>query len=453
LSTDASYRFERGVDPHGTLQALDRAAALIAELATGRLLKGRIDAHPKPSPIREIPLNVETANRLLGTRISRQEMADLLTAIEFEVEPIDESNLRVTVPSFRVDVSRFEDLNEELARLHGYDRVATTFPAIPSTGVALSERIRIRRRIREWMCTAGFSEAICYSFIGADSADRLGLASDDRRRRAVPILNPLSEDQAVMRTTLLPGLLETIRRNLLLQNRNLRLFEIGNVFFDSADADRQPLEVELLAGLWSGARNRASWLGKPQPCDFYDLKGALETLLKGLNLPPGEYTRAEPQDCPYLRPGHTAVVQVAGEPVGHIGEIHPRVLAAYDVDQPVFAFELNAEHLIRQAPPLQESRPLPRYPSVARDVTLIIPAATEAARILDFAANFDEPLMESIEVFDVYAGDPIPKGKKSISFRLVYRSDKGTLEDEAVNRLHRSITGRVVRQFNAGLPA
>jgi len=451
LSSDASYRFERGVDPQGTIKALNRATRLMLEIAGGNLVSGLIDAHPKPVPDRTIQLSTHNTNRLLGTEFTADEITSLLESIEFDVDKNDSQILAVAPPSFRVDVMRPEDLMEEVARLSGYNNIPLTYPQMPAQAKPILKILNVRNRIKRLMAGLGFSEAITYSFIARDSCDRLELKDGDLRRKTVAILNPLTEEQAVMRTSLIPGLLETMHRNLAQQEKDLKLFEIGKVYF-AQGADRLPEEEEMLAGLWSGLRYDASWHGKEVACDFFDLKGVVESLLQTLGVANIEFSGLADIACSYTRPGYSAQVQAGNQPVGYMGEVHPHILNNFDVKQTTYIFELNINQLLTVIPDLKKSQPIPKFPAVTRDATLIVDHGVESQSVLKHVEQLDEALIEDLHLFDVFAGDPIPAGKKSISLRIVYRSSTRTLEDEEINQLHKAITGKVIRKFNASLP-
>ena len=451
LSTDASYRFERGVDPDGTITAINRAAKLMAEITGADIVPGLIDEHPQPASSSRITLSVSDTNRLLGTDLKRDTVQALLQAIEFAVEPKNDNHLVVTPPSFRVDVSRPEDLMEEVARHWGYNKIPSTYPAIPARGRAVNSRLILRRILKQFMVGFGFSEVINYSFIAANSSDRLRLHRDDPRRNTVVILNPLTEEQAEMRISLVPGLLETVHRNLSKQEKNLRLFEIGKIY-TGRGREELPLESEILAGLLTGSLREDSWLGGERVCDFYDLKGVVEALLDRLGVNGIEFKKLERNDCSYSRPGYSALILADARPLGRIGEIAPPVLNDFDLKQTAYIFELDVDELLPMIPTAKVSRALPKFPSVSRDATLIVDKSVEAGRILKGVEELNEELIEAVQLFDVFEGRPIPSGKKSISFRIVYRSAQRTLEDEEVNRLHKSITSTLLDQFKATLP-
>ncbi len=453
LNTDASHRFERGVDPNGTITALNRATQLITEIGGGKCVKGVIDEYPLPFSETTIDISSRRLNRHLGTRLDTAAIEKYLTSIEFEIKKIDEDKLQVTPPSCRVDIRRFEDITEEIARLFGYNNIETTFPLIPAEARHPDKKIDLRDRAKMLMTGLGFSEAINYSFISKQSCDHLELPPDDPKRKMVDILNPISVDQAVMRTSLIPGLLETMKLNISVQNKNLKLFEIGHVFFHTGQEDNQPDEVEMLAGLWTGTRVDSAWSLKEINCDFYDIKGVLEELLRNLGLVKTTFTRMPPEFCLYTKPGLTARILDENEPIGLVGEVHPKVLRNYDLKQTAFIFELNFDRLIQSIPDTKSARPIPKFPATSRDITLIIDNDIETYKIIETVEMLKEKLVEHLHLFDVFGGDPIPKGKKSVSFRITYRSSEETLEDNRVNHIHKTITNQLIKTFDATLPA
>ena len=452
LGTDASHRFERGVDPEGTLIALNRASQLAAEVSGGRLIGGVVDEHPVKTTPKTIHLNTEQTNGFLGTDLSRDTMADFLTAIDFDVKKIDDRTLAAIPPSFRVDIGRPVDLMEEIARLSGYDTIPTTFPSI-SAGTRLPSRdLDLRDRIRHLMRGFGFTEAVTYSFMSRVSCDRLRLPPDDPRKRLVEILNPLTEDQTVMRTSVIPGLLEVMQRNISQQVRDLKLFEMGKIFINT-DQEALPEETEMLVGLWTGAGVPASWHADITDCDFYDTKGAVEGLFSGLKLSHSRYTRRPSDTCLYLRPGYAADIALGDAVVGSMGEIRPEVLSDFEIKQTAFVFELDLNRLFSMVPDTYKVKPISKFPAISRDVTMIVDRQIESGTILERVHRFGEELVESLHFFSVFDGHPIPVDKKSVSFRITYRSGTETLQDETINRLHKDISDRLIKAFNAALPA
>ncbi|MCU0593023.1 MAG: phenylalanine--tRNA ligase subunit beta, partial [Desulfobacterales bacterium] len=346
---------------------------------------------------------------------------------------------------------RPEDLIEEVARLSGFDTIPTTFPRLPAGERPPAGRLELRQRIKTVLTGFGFTEVITYSFIHGLSCDRLVLPADDPRRQTVTVLNPLAEDQSVMRPSLVPGLLETLRFNLAQQTRRLKIFEIGKVFLQRSGAEL-PEEPEMIAGLWSGSRDPLSWHAKEAPCDFYDLKGAVEGLLGALHLQTVEVAHMAEAQCFYTRPGYSGRILCDGREIGLIGELHPRVRATFDLKQTAFLFELEIEALEALLSQTRYRMRAQRFPAVARDITLIVDPSLEARTILNAVAAMNLDLLESIQLFDVFSGGPIAAGKRSLSFRLTYRSPEKTLEDDEVNTLHQFVTERLLGSFQATLP-
>ncbi len=452
VNSDASHRFERGVDPEGTVYALERAACLMAEVSGATIISGVIDEHPIPSEPQPIELNTSKTNLHLGTALTQAEMQRFLESVGFSVTPLDPENLSVVAPTFRVDVSRPEDLMEEVARLWGYNNIVTTFPKTSTQSRVPERTLSLKEIIKDQMAGFGFAEAINYSFTSKASCDRLRLPAAAERRRMLDVLNPLSEEQAVMRTSLIPGLLEAMGKNLSHQVKNLRLFEVGKIFL-SKGQDQLPEEVETLSALWTGLRTPTTWQIQPEACDFYDLKGVVESLLASLYLDNSSFSTLPAEACHYTRVGHSARIQIGATDIGRIGEVHPQVLETYDLKQTAFIFEINLDRLIPLIPEVKMFSAIPKFPAVSRDVTLILDNFILAGDIVNSIRKLDESLLENVHIFDLYSGDPIPKGKKSISMRLTYRSATETLSDQAVNRIHGHITDHLIKTFNASLPA
>lgn len=469
LNTESAYRFERGCDPEGTLTALDRAADLMAELGGGRLATGTIDECPKPFHRAPIHLSVRESNRLLGTELTSDAIQKLLESIGFAVkkEKKDDDAFVVTPPSWRVDMERPVDLMEEVARLSGYDAIPATLPTLSGEARLPQKGRDTRKAIRSLMAGFGFSEAITYSFISSDSCDRLRMAEKDPGRHAVVILNPLSAQQAVMRTTLAHNLFETVARNMSRRSTDLKLFEIGKTFVASGDdalpddalppdllpPDLLPKETETLFCVQTGVRQERAWNRKEVDCDFYDMKGIAEGLFQGLRVDNVAFSALPDPLCGYVKNGHAAAITLNGKQIGLVGEANPEVLNAYDISRPVFIFEINIDILTAAVPDAIAALSLPTFPAVSRDITVIIDRDVETGRILEAIRAFPEELTEDVRVFDVFTGSPIPEGKVSATFRLTYRSDHRTLSDAEATRINKKITDRLMDAFDADLPA
>jgi phenylalanyl-tRNA synthetase beta chain len=299
----------------------------------------------------------------------------------------------------------------------------------------------------------GFTDAINYSFISEKACDYLRYPAEDRRRRCVRVLNPLSEDQGVMRTSLLPGLLENVRSNAAQQVKSLRFFEAGRIYL-ARDEGALPEEREMLAGLWAGLRSEATWHSKPLECDFYDLKGVVESLFEALRMDGVKYVRMPDADCIELRPGSAARILLDGdEPVGIIGELHPESVRQLGLKQTVYIFEIDLARIYDRAPESKKICPVPKFPAIFRDITIIVDQNIEAQRIISQARAQKSELVEDLCLLDVFQGDPIAPGKKSASMRVTYRSNIKTLDDEDIRLLHESITRGIMDAFGATLPA
>jgi len=421
------------------------------ELGGGTLVSGVIDVKGRiPQPV-TITLTVEETNRLLGTDLDGAEIKRLLASIEFQVEDIGAETLAVTAPSFRVDIARTVDLIEEVARLTGYNQIPRTYPLLAAETRQPSKALMERDRIKRIMTGFGFTEAINYAFMDNHAGDRLKLGGDDDRRRFVEILNPLTEDQTVMRTSLIPGLLKSMHHNISRQVKRIELFEVGKVFIQKKKQGL-PEETEMLGGILSGAASPLAWKVKEAPFDFYDMKGVVGGLLSALNIDNAVFTALPDDQCCYTRPGHTARIAHSDAVLGLVGELSPEVLKAHDLKQRAWIFELDLTRLYNLIPDFNQAGVIPKFPATSRDATIIIDRSVEAGNILDYVQNMGEALVESIAIFDVFTAPPISEGKKSVSFRVTYRSLTETLEDEVVNMRHKEITFKVIQQFDAGLP-
>lgn len=449
IATDASHRFERGVDPEGPVFAMKRAVSLMAELCDARIAKGIIDEYPlKHEPV-TVDLNVDALNVRLGTDFDRDTMGEILSSVEFGVESVGDDRLCVHVPSFRVDVLRPEDLSEEVARLWGYNKIKTSYPLVPAKGKVLSPMLMLRGQIRDLMSGFGFFEAINYNFIHGASCDRLLLSDSDPRRVVETILNPISDQMSVLRTSLVPGLLETMKRNNSQQSFSVKLVELGKVFFAKQKGEL-PSEKERVAGLITGNRSEQAWYSKKVPVDFFDLKGFVEGLLSGLFIKDARFSRIEDQ-CPYFEAGHGAVITVGNKVLGNLGKIDSRVLKNYGLKQDAYVFDLSVDAILEVMPKEIQAAALPKFPSISRDMTLVVRDDCEVGQILDFIAEFSkkQALIEKCYLFDVFSGQPLEDGTKSFSFRVVYRSAAKTLTEKNIQKVHTQLSGRMVDKFSA----
>jgi phenylalanyl-tRNA synthetase beta chain len=448
LSTEASIRFERGIDPNGSLRAADRAADLMAALAGGKVSRGAVDAYPQKIEPLQIPLRVSRVNQILGTSIHGEEIQTHLQNLQLQVRENGADSFRVTAPTYRVDLTREIDLIEEVARLHGFHRIPVT---LPSGRVSPKKKTSMqigKEKAKDLLTGFGFREVITYSFISPQVLLDLQIPPDERKARGLRIRNPLSEDQAVMRTTLLPGLLHTVRSNLNRQNLDLRLFELGRVFFPKGPED-QPEEVEFLAGILCGLRDEESWAKPRAECDFFDLKGALEGLFEGMGVFGVQFL--PDAQIPFLHPGKACRVNVKGEDVGILGEVNSAVGEIFDVEEKVFLFELDFQKVVSRMTERRTFTLLPRYPAVTRDLAVVVDESVAAGDILQALRKEGQGWIKEIRLFDLYRGNPVPSGRKSLAFRLVYQKEDRTLTDREVNEFHQKLVGLLAREYKGAL--
>ncbi|MFP3869279.1 MAG: phenylalanine--tRNA ligase subunit beta [Syntrophobacteria bacterium] len=448
ISTESSYRFERGVDPEGVITALDRAAQIMAELGDGKLAAGLLDVYPAPVHRETLRLRVSRANRFLGTNLSMEEIRRHLESIQLKVRSSGEDVLEVDSASFRPDLTREVDLIEEVARLAGYDRIPSTVPLARVTSAKPPADRTIRQQAKEILVSLGFCEIISYSFISRRAIELLRLADGDRRRRLLPLRNPLSEEQAVMRTSLVPGMLETAAANQRRNNYNLRLFELGKIFFPRGSKEL-PEERFNLCGLLCGLRRPAAWNEPSVKCDYFDIKGAVEALMVGLGVGDPRWSVHAP--ATYLRPQACIRILAGDTYLGDLGEIHPSVAQAFQLKGPLYVFDLDFDLLVEKATMGKRFQPLPRFPAVARDLAIILPESVTAQHLLEFLEKNRPQYAESITLFDHYRGAQVGDGMKSLGLRITYRSSESSLTDQEVNEIHTALTQMVVTAFQARL--
>jgi phenylalanyl-tRNA synthetase beta chain len=437
LTSEASQRFERGVDPEGVIYAQNRAALLMNRLAGGQVLRGVIDVYPEPHRPRQITVRPHRINEIIGDKIPVEQVESILTRLGFTVEPAPLRSLLVTVPLRRGDVSIEEDIVEEVARLYGYGQIPVTLPRGELVESREAPRSQLLERVRDTLVACGFFEVITYSFISPSAMKMLLLDDDDPRLNSIPLQNPLSEEQSIMRTTLLPGLSQVLKHNFNYQENNQFLFELGAVFLPrSLPMKELPEERLNLCLAATGNMPEPHWAAVSVESDFYLLKGVLETLFKRLRLSGLEYSGST---SPFLHPTRSADIHLYGEDIGFLGQLHPDVSKAYDFRQAVIVAELNLEALLSRASITPRARSLPRYPVSLRDIAVVAPRELTAQELYRCISEAGGELVEQITLFDLYEGEQIPAGKRSLAFAIRYRAPDRTLTDEEVNIVHRRI--------------
>jgi phenylalanyl-tRNA synthetase beta chain len=445
LRSEASTRYEKGLDAEMIPLAMDMACCLFVKLCGGTVSVGTIDVRTEPRPTSILNLRPARVAHILGAAVDASEMETILASLGCEVTA-DGSDLRVAIPSFRADLEREIDLVEEIARIHGLEKIPTTLPRRRAGRGGLTARQRELRRIDDLLTGAGLTQVIPYSFVDEKWPDKLRLAVDDVRRDFVRIANPLSGDQAVMRTMLLPGLLATAQHNVSVREERVHIFEVGRVFRPGSGV--LPTEKTHLGLLIHGEWEGESWLRTAVNVDYFLVKGMVERLCAALKVSL-EYVPAEE---PFLHPSKSAMVRDAqGRLVGWLGEVHPLVLQSYDLRAPAVAAELDLDVLLDAVVAVARFRDLLAYPVVEQDLALVLDADVPASRVIESLRSAGGELLESVAVFDVYEGTQVRAGKKSLALRLSFRAVDRTLSEAEVNELRVRMLAEVKRAVGGEL--
>lgn len=458
MDTEASRRFERGADCENVLNAQARCVELICEIAEGVATEDVIDVYPIPIPALSVDFRPARVKSLTSVQVDEAEMNRILLGLgfapaELSGKPNDVEMRNFVVPSWRVDVSVEEDLVEEIVRHVGFDRMATELPPSNMSGEYQPTETN-RRKLRNALKSLGFDEAINFSFIDAEH-DHLfqllpSLVDHNAEPELVTLNNPILEGATRMRPTLLPGLLAAVRHNLNHGNRDLALYEIGRVFAGSKGSgasDDLPIERDSLALIAHGGVTDEGNAQASREGNFFDLKGALEAAVDAMNLGPLSFKDGEVK---HLRTGQSAYILLAdGTPIGTIGRLSEAIAASYKFRQPVYLTEVDLSALLNSAVRAIRYRPLPRYPSVVRDVTLLVARDVAFAALVDYANAKKVADYSGAKLVGTYEGKNIPEGKRSVTLRIEYRSNEGTLRDEAVEERHRELVDSLVKEFNA----
>ncbi|NOX90330.1 MAG: phenylalanine--tRNA ligase subunit beta [Calditrichaeota bacterium] len=437
LSTDASQRFERGADPENVIRALNRAAALMAELAGAKIAKGICDVYPSPLKEKEIPFKADKINRLLGTRFSEELIKEKLTSIQLKV-----NEGKVIVPTFRHDLSIAEDLAEEVARLVNYSNLpakdfTTIFYDMPQ-----SDHEKRIQYLRTELLALGLQEIFCQSMVKYEEAEPFAESAPIR------IKNPVSDDMACMRPSLFSGMLKAVSYNLNRNNRDLRFFEIGRIF-TSFDRENIPTQPYAVAAVITGRRDLPNWNVPEEFVDFYDIKGYLETFLQKLFL--DNYKIILYDNARYMAAGESVAVRIDDEIVGVCGRLNPEVCGIFDIERAVYGFELNVDQLQKYMIFDRQFQPIPKFPYSERDIAFLLDEDILAADVVEYVRKNGGSLLKSVEIFDVYQGENIPEGKRSLGLRLRYQSTERTLSDQEVDKYFQQIINKTTKHFSASL--
>jgi len=429
MRTESSGKFEKNLDPMMTLPAVQRACELVELLEAGDVMDGIIDIiNYVPAP-KAIPLEPEKVNQLLGTNISTEDMIKYLELLEIPVV-----DMQIQVPSFRPDLNLMADIAEEIGRSFGYNEIPTTAFKTSTQG-GYSPFMQMEAKAGALCRSIGYNEIITYSFVSPNIFDQIRLPQDSYLRNALKIQNPLGEDTSIMRTVALSSMLDILSRNYAYHNRSVKLYELAKIYLP---VDGQPLPEEpkmLVLGTYGPGVN------------FFSIKGELDAILAGLNVPKASYCAVK--NHPSFHPGRCASVSINGIPLGHIGQVHPQVAANYDIDVEVYCVEINFSKLFELKLPDPTYTPLPKYPSVPRDISIVCDEEITVAQAEDVITAAAGKMLRGVRLFDIYRGANLVSGKKSLAFSLELRADDRTLTDADSEQVISQVLSALAEKLNA----
>lgn len=449
LSSEASGRFERGVDSETTIKALDRAAQLLQEMGACTVCEGIVDVYPNPKQANYVTFTPEQINNHLGINIAKDVMLNIITSVGFDVTKDENDEITVKVPSWRNDVTCMADISEEIARLHGFDKIKSTLPNGVSMQGTQSAKQTFIDKVKASLSSQGLYETISFALTNEETFNKLNIPQDSPLRKAVPIMNPLSDEYPLVRTTLLSSIFDNLARNLARKNDDVALFEVGSVFFPKAlPVTELPDEVVKIAGAITGRHNAQGWNQTNDMVDFYDAKGIIEELLANLRVT--RYT-VETGTHYAMHPGKTALFKKGRDVIATVGEVHPAVLSAYGITKPVYIFELDATIVMKYMAKDLKYKALPKYPATSRDLAMLVDVDVNAADIEKAMTKAAGQNLTQITLFDVYTGKQVEEGKKSLAFSLTFQSNDKTLTDAEIDPAIEKIVAKLQKDFNANL--
>ncbi len=431
MRSEASGRFERGVNHKYTAYAIDRAAQLLQQICPScKVSVGVIDVYPEPVEQRTVTFTAEQINDYLGTSIEKDRMVDILTKLEFGITESGDT-IKALVPTWRDDVTVMPDIAEEVARIVSYDNIAPTIPvAILSSG-GMTPKKALTKEVTHYLAHAGLSQIITFSFMHKDGLTNMMLPEGDNRYTAIPILNPISEEFPYMRTTLVPAVIEAAKRNIAQQNKDLWLFETANVYEPKAlPLTEVPHERPMACGIMMGKVTEAAWNQAQRDTDFYDVKGVVDGLLAKLGLTQYDI---QPSSESYYHPGVSAHYTVNGVTIANYGELHPQVVKNFDLSGKVYMFEIDLEAVLSIIVPPFRYQSFSKFPGTSRDLAIVAPVSVTSGDIVALIKEHGGEYLESVSIFDVYEGEHIETGYRSLAYNLQFRSMEGTLNDEDID--------------------
>ena len=440
LRTEASGRFEKGVDPQIALIALDRAAELLQETARGTILKGIVDVLVKPFTAKTISCRIHRVNQILGTELSLREVVELLKRLDIEILSEEGEQLRCKIPSYRNDLHAEIDLIEEVARLYGYNNLPKRIPRHVSSPIPHTPFFVFEEEVRTRLIGEGLQELLTCNLISPELA-AIGMEKGLSEEQLIHVLHPRSIDQSVLRGSLLPGLLQVVQHNLAHQNETLSGFEVGRIHFK---ADARFIEQSVAGIILTGSANPYTWDPKPRNVDFFDLKGHVENLLQAVGIRNATF---KPSHLHSFHPGRQARVMIGEELIGSLGEVHPSILATFDIEQRVYFAELSLNDLLSLKKEQRQIAPLPNFPGSVRDWTLPLKEDLPIEAILTSILETGSRFLESVALLDLYKSPQIGKDRKNATFRLSYRDRDKTLSTEEVDQEHARIIQAVAEKL------
>ncbi|HEY4601121.1 MAG TPA: phenylalanine--tRNA ligase subunit beta [Cerasibacillus sp.] len=445
LRSEASTRFEKGVDPNRVREAGQRACQLLEKYANGKVFRGVVEYDRLDRSEKTVMIHTDEINKRLGSEMTSEEIADILRKLRFEYKQ-EEKQFTVQVPTRRGDISIFEDMLEEVARIYGYDNLPFTLPKHFSQVGTLTKRQQLMRKMKTYLQSAGLMEARTYSLTKEVYASRF-ISPEIQARNPYPISvqKPMTEDHQYLRLSLVPELLKSMAYNKARNEYNLAFYEMGNIFIsDEEKITKQPNEEMRISGALTGEWVDHKWQGANQSVDFFVVKGILEGLFHYLQLPV-EYKASE---LPQMHPGRCATIYMNNEPIGFLGQVHPLVQIEMDLKE-TYVFDLNGEAILDAHTHHATYDPIPKYPSIERDIAFILDQDVLAGDVKSLIEKLGSPLVKEVQIFDVYSGEHLPEGKKSVAYHLVYQDPNKTLKDDEVEESFKQIIDQVNKTFNA----
>lgn len=428
LRTDASGKFEKGLDPNNAMEAMNRACQLLEEMGAGEVVGGAIDFYPKKKEEIRVPFQPEKINRLLGTALTKEEMLAYLERVELYPDP---ETGEIVVPTFRQDILRSADVAEEVARFFGYDNIPTTLPKGEATTGKLPFKLRIEQIARDMAEHFGFHQGMCYSFESPKVFDKLGLSKEDPARKAVEISNPLGEDYSIMRTLPLNGMLTSLATNYNRRNKDVRLYELGNIYIpETLPLSSLPEErMQFTLGMYGEG-------------DFYTMKGVVEEFLAKVGLD-GKISFHPEAEKPFLHPGRQAKMWYEGSLLGYMGEVHPQVAESYGIGTRAYVAVLDMPEVVKKATFERKYTGIARFPAMTRDISMVVPKKVLAGEIEEVIEKHGGDYLESYHLFDLYEGSQIKEGCKSLAYSITFRAKDKTLEEAEVSKAMEQILGNL----------